>query len=741
MAGLILAFARVLAIAVDPATVDVRHFSLYPWNGARVLRLAGILALHVAALWAATLVLIAARGVWRLPSRALGTRLTLLLAVGGADRRRQCGRDRAGVAAADRRPAAVAVACCVAALLARRVVVWYRHATIAARIFGLFVTFLVPAVLLYPSLNFFAELAIERLITTYAVEAQNHSATLLGRLERGAATRSTASRQLPDLVSEPTDAASPTGSEERVLRLEPDGARPRPADVGGRAVQRPTARGQPLRVVPAGVHRQRPAAAGSAVVSVGRVRRAACRSDRRSGSCCTPSGRICVGDEPRRSVGTIVLHLAVDDYRTLPFITSQSPYFELFRPSQSERLARSRRRATMCTSRSTAGASSPSTRLVSRPGRSRKRSSSASTILPAGRSGRRSRSARPRIRSTSPTIAPASTPSVIRSSRCSTTWCISPRSARSPARRSCSCCSPPRLFTRLSRERPRVGRALLREIRASFYRKLFLAFVLASIIPVLILALVIRAYFADLLRKDIQGEAARTASVAQRVIEESDALLNRADGVEVPNDDVMVWISQVIDQDVNIFDGPKLVATSERDLFASGLLPTRTPDAVYRAIVLQRLPSFVDEDELGAFALPHRRHAGPHRRRRDRANPDRAGGAPPARHRARDRRSRSRRPPRGAVLHPARRGARPVAGRAHRRSRPPADPRDAAHRARRLRRAHRRALGRRAAPAGRRLQQHGRRAQGAARRARAHAPSGSLGRDGASGGARNQEPA
>ena len=45
---------------------------------------------------------------------------------------------------------------------------------------------------------------------------------------------------------------------------------------------------------------------------------------------------ICVGDEPRRSVGTIVVHLAVDDYRTLPFITSQSPYFELFRPSQSE---------------------------------------------------------------------------------------------------------------------------------------------------------------------------------------------------------------------------------------------------------------------------------------------------------------------------------------------------------------------------------------------------------------------
>ena len=58
----------------------------------------------------------------------------------------------------------------------------------------------------------------------------------------------------------------------------------------------------------------------------------------------------------------------------------------------------------------------------------------------------------------------------------------------------------------------------------------------------------------------------------------------------------MVWISQLIDQDVNVFYGPELVATSERDLFASGLLPTRTPDDVYRAIVLQRLPSYVTED-------------------------------------------------------------------------------------------------------------------------------------------------
>ena len=155
------------------------------------------------------------------------------------------------------------------------------------------------------------------------------------------------------------------------------------------------------------------------------------------------------------------------------------------------------------------------------------------------------------------------------------------------------------IFSRVARQRPQTGRALLREIRASFYRKLFLAFVLASIVPVLTLALVIRTYFAGLLLSDIQGEAARTAAVAQRVVEESNALVRRG-GVTPCNDDVVVFISQLINQDVNVFNGAELAATSQRDLFASGLLPTRTPDEVYRAIVLQRLPSFVTRDQIGS---------------------------------------------------------------------------------------------------------------------------------------------
>jgi two-component system, NtrC family, nitrogen regulation sensor histidine kinase NtrY len=158
------------------------------------------------------------------------------------------------------------------------------------------------------------------------------------------------------------------------------------------------------------------------------------------------------------------------------------------------------------------------------------------------------------------------------------------------------------LLRRLAGRDLRSGPQLVREFRTSFYRKLSLAFIAAAVIPVLILALGIRNYVAGRMRADVEAEAARTAAVAQRVLEEALAAQQGGDWqTAITDDDGLIWVSRVLGQDVNLFEGPQLVATSERDLFASGLLPTRVPASVYRAIVLQRQPSFVGEDEIGGL--------------------------------------------------------------------------------------------------------------------------------------------
>jgi signal transduction histidine kinase len=151
--------------------------------------------------------------------------------------------------------------------------------------------------------------------------------------------------------------------------------------------------------------------------------------------------------------------------------------------------------------------------------------------------------------------------------------------------------------------RPASGRALLREVRSSFYRKLFLAFVLVSLVPVLVLALATRAYFAAQFRAEVEETAVQTATVAQRLVEDYATLQERDPaGTARLDDQIMVLVSRAIDQSVHLFDRDRLRATSERDLFASGLLPAKTPGGTYRAIVLDRLPTFVDVEQVGGIS-------------------------------------------------------------------------------------------------------------------------------------------
>ena len=150
-------------------------------------------------------------------------------------------------------------------------------------------------------------------------------------------------------------------------------------------------------------------------------------------------------------------------------------------------------------------------------------------------------------------------------------------------------------FNLLVGRAPASGRALLAEVRASFYRKLFLAFVAAAVVPVLALALVSRNYMKDLILTGIESDATRIATAASRVFQDLRAFVGQA----AVGDDLIVWLSRVVAQDVNIFDGPSLLASSELNLFLSGLLPSRTPGDVYRAIFIDGRPSFVGREQAG----------------------------------------------------------------------------------------------------------------------------------------------
>jgi signal transduction histidine kinase len=597
VASLIVLFQRLIDVAIDPVSVDLRHLSLHPWgDGSRVALLAGVLAIHLAVLWAGTLTLTGAIARWRISGATLGQRLLVLVIwvapavlIASIAAARNWPLSRVGLVLS-------AAACGIAALASEGVVAWYRRTTVASRILALFVAFLLPALLLYPSLDFFAERATRKLITDkYAVQAQTHPQTLQALMAE-AQGEIDALATLPDLAISGAGLA-PTPDTAFLVWTQTALARERLTsavelyDLNGALISR-FALNIPEYTV---ASQTAPTGAGckwdvfGEAAPIGSEERRMLHAER----------RVCVQQNggTLQPVGTIVLHV-VFDYRTLPFITSQSPYFELFRLAERGAPGESTTGADveiaiygwglqpLYTSRPSAWPIDDA--LFGRLYRSRE---PFWTVIQAGDSRHRVYFSNDRAGifaigypvlslfdhfvhlAELTTLAGAGFVMVLLGTA---------------------------IFTRIGRQQPRIGRALLREIRASFYRKLFLAFVLASVIPVLILAVVIRVYFQNLLLTDVEAEAARTAAVARRVIEESDVLSRRnADGVNALNDDIMVWIRQVIDQDVNIFVGARLEVTSERDLFASGLLPTRTPDQVYRAIVLDRFPSYVTEDRIG----------------------------------------------------------------------------------------------------------------------------------------------
>ena len=595
LAALLIGFERVLGRSVDPAAVDLRHFSLHPWGVPRLATLTGILLSHAAVLWLGALSCVIAIAWWRLPRRLsaehAGAATLWLLPIAVLS----------GIAAARGWPVPVsavllaACTCAGAALVAPRLVSWYRRATVVSRILALFMAFLVPALLVYPSVHFFAERSMRRLVETqYAVEAMNHPQTLQDRL-REALAEIDALPNLPDLVR---GAARDAATGDRTATA---------FRIWSQTVLARARLTSDLEIYDgAGTQVSRfalnlPEYSGASQTP---EKPKGCRWDDIFGEALLVGGvqehntlhaqrSVCENGKP---VATLVVHV-VFDHRTLPFISSQSAYFDVVGQSELENPLEGPPGGDVditiygwgLTAIYTSGPDAwPfDDATFARVYRSRE---PFWTVLRKNQAPYNVYFANDRQFIYALGYAmPGTFDHLVRLAELTTLG----------AAAYALILLGNVLFTRLARARPQTGRALLREIRASFYRKLFLAFVLASIVPVVTLALVIRTYFAGLLMTDIQEEAARTAAVVQRVIEQSNAFSRRGEGI-ASFDDIMVTISQLINQDVNVFNDAELYGTSERDLFASGLLPTRTPDDVYRAIVLDRLPSYVTQDQIGA---------------------------------------------------------------------------------------------------------------------------------------------
>ena len=610
VALLLVGYEVLLGNAISATSVDALHFSLHPLASARLAFAVGLLLAQSIVFWSGIVAVVLMTLPWRVPRNGgvavAGFALQALPVLAISIFPRAIGAAPSTVPAL---PTAFAGLACLSLAWA---MVWarprYRHASQALRLFTGALVLLIPAFVLYPSVHHFADRGLRRLIEEeYARQAKDQRPELHAKLQ-------TVLQQIDalDIPNLSAPARTQSGASNPALELwaKTNLATERLAsslelyDAAGRLAGRRFALNLPDYVSTAQTWRE-----PSCDWEIFEEASLFGSEERRL----FHAGRgICAANSDTPTGGSIVVNVMLD-YETLPFIAPRNPYNELIRPADTV---------------PPEGAAGRSVQfIVYGWGRGSLYSSNARTfplddtllgVIAQSRrpfwttmsDGERDYSAY--IQNDRAGIYVIGFPVVTRLDHLinlaelttlvgltyvvllTLAWSVSALGGTAAA----------------------SGRALLREVRASFYRKLFLAFLAASVLPVMVLALATRTFFELQLESSVQSDAVRVAAVAQRVIEEYVALQERDEGAS-PSDDIMVWLSRAIDQDVNIYRGPSLRATSERDLFDSGLLPERTPGHVYRAIEIDRLSSHVGQEIIGA--VPHVLAAAPVRLEEGRA--------------------------------------------------------------------------------------------------------------------------
>jgi signal transduction histidine kinase len=154
----------------------------------------------------------------------------------------------------------------------------------------------------------------------------------------------------------------------------------------------------------------------------------------------------------------------------------------------------------------------------------------------------------------------------------------------------------------LGRETLSIG-SLLRAVRQRFALRLFAAFLLVAFVPVVVLQAVVGRFVAERLHREAESQALDLAAVARRAVEDF-ALFQRdeAPGDALVTDAALVWVASLIRNDLDVFGGGRLLASSKRELYASGLLAPRVPGPVFRELVLEERPFTLRQEQIGGFA-------------------------------------------------------------------------------------------------------------------------------------------
>jgi signal transduction histidine kinase len=149
-----------------------------------------------------------------------------------------------------------------------------------------------------------------------------------------------------------------------------------------------------------------------------------------------------------------------------------------------------------------------------------------------------------------------------------------------------------------------AARSRSRRFLWSFAGRVFLSFLAVALIPILLFAVFSGSFFNRLFTGQFEEKAALHADMARGVMDDFLFLEEGgAAGENLPPEDLVLWISNTIGNDVNLYRDGRLIASSRRELFDAGILPEILDGEVSFQLRHGSDPTVASVTRLGTYSL------------------------------------------------------------------------------------------------------------------------------------------
>jgi signal transduction histidine kinase len=118
------------------------------------------------------------------------------------------------------------------------------------------------------------------------------------------------------------------------------------------------------------------------------------------------------------------------------------------------------------------------------------------------------------------------------------------------------------------------NRPRIRTFLKSFSNRVYASFLVIALIPLLLLTIFTRSYFTQVFTRQFTRAAEADAAFTRNVLQDFLFLQQEEGSVAIPPpEDLVLWISAAIGNDVNLYQNGRLVSSSRHEFFDSGILP------------------------------------------------------------------------------------------------------------------------------------------------------------------------